>query len=88
MTQRIKFTPQFRRDLIRLKKENSKHLVKLWDIIIDLSDGDPFHGVGLPEPLKGNLSGYWSRRITLEHRLIYEIEEEVIVLISCFGHYT
>lgn len=88
MTQQIEFTTQFRRDLIQLKKENSKYLIKLWDIVIDLTDGDPFHGLGLPEPLKGNFSGYWSRRITQEHRLIYQVQDDVIVLISCFGHYT
>jgi toxin YoeB len=87
MTAKIELSIQFRRDLIQLKKENPKYLVKLWDIVVDLSDGDPFHGLGLPEPLKGDFSGYWSRRITQEHRLIYKVQEEVIVLISCFGHY-
>jgi toxin YoeB len=57
-------------------------------LLLNLTDGDPFHGLGLPEPLKGRYSGYWSRRINQEHRLIYEVQEDVILLVSCFGHYT
>ncbi len=48
---------------------------------------NPFDGIGKPEPLKANLSGYWSRRINSEHRLVYEISEEELVIISCRFHY-
>ena len=48
---------------------------------------DPFRGTGKPEPLKGNLSGFWSRRIDGEHRLVYAVEDISIVIISCRGHY-
>jgi toxin YoeB len=48
---------------------------------------DPFHGTGKPEPLKGNLSGYWSRRITEEHRLVYKVMPDHVVIISCKYHY-
>ena len=44
-------------------------------------------GLGKPEPLKHELSGYWSRRITDVHRLIYSIDEENIYIASCKGHY-
>ncbi|WP_460963242.1 Txe/YoeB family addiction module toxin [Spirosoma litoris] len=48
----------------------------------------PFEGIGKPEPLKGNLSGWWSRRITDEHRLIYKIDQNGDILISSVkGHY-
>ncbi|TAF77660.1 MAG: Txe/YoeB family addiction module toxin [Bacteroidetes bacterium] len=47
----------------------------------------PFEGKGKPEPLKENLSGYWSRRIDREHRLIYKVFENSIHLISCRHHY-
>jgi toxin YoeB len=47
----------------------------------------PFEGVGKPEPLKGNLKGLWSRRITDEHRLVYEVTNELIVVFSMKGHY-
>jgi len=47
----------------------------------------PFSGKGNPEPLKHNLSGYWSRRITVEHRLIYTVNEIEVQIISCKYHY-
>ena len=47
----------------------------------------PFAGTGKPEPLKGNLKGYWSRRITQEHRLVYRVTEEQITIVSCKYHY-
>ena len=48
---------------------------------------DPFHGTGKPEPLKENLSGYWSRRITQEHRLVYKVSSDHVVISSCKYHY-
>jgi toxin YoeB len=47
----------------------------------------PFAGIGQPEPLKANYSGYWSRRINLEHRIIYKVEKNRIVVFSLYGHY-
>ncbi|MCC5622343.1 Txe/YoeB family addiction module toxin [Nostoc sp. CHAB 5715] len=47
----------------------------------------PFTGLGKPEPLKHELSGYWSRRITDEHRLVYEVTETEIIILSCRFHY-
>lgn len=47
----------------------------------------PFDGKGKPEPLKGNLSGYWSRRITGEHRLVYKVYDNRIHIIQCRFHY-
>ena len=47
----------------------------------------PFEGEGKPEPLKHSLSGFWSRRITQEHRLVYEITDEIIKIISVKDHY-
>jgi toxin YoeB len=48
---------------------------------------NPFEGVGKPEPLKANLSGYWSRRINTEHRLVYEVLEDSILVVACRFHY-
>ncbi len=48
---------------------------------------DPFSGIGKPEPLKNNLKGYWSKRITDEHRLVYKIENNQLIIISCKYHY-
>jgi toxin YoeB len=47
----------------------------------------PFEGLGKPEPLKGNLSGFWSRRITQEHRLVYSIKDQTITVAQCRYHY-
>ncbi|MBI2477388.1 MAG: Txe/YoeB family addiction module toxin [Planctomycetia bacterium] len=47
----------------------------------------PFEGIGKPEPLKGDLSGYWSRRINDEHRLIYTVRNDDVIAIACRYHY-
>ena len=47
----------------------------------------PFTGTGRPEPLKHELSGCWSRRITQEHRLVYQVTKEVLIIVSCKFHY-
>lgn len=47
----------------------------------------PYEGTGKPEPLKGNLEGFWSRRIDQEHRLVYKVCEEGIEISQCRGHY-
>ena len=48
---------------------------------------EPFSGIGKPELLKHNLSGYWSRRIDSENRLIYRVNNDVLEIIACRGHY-
>lgn len=48
---------------------------------------NPFEGIGKPEPLKGNLTGFWSRRVNEEHRLVYVVEDSAVVFILCRGHY-
>jgi toxin YoeB len=55
--------------------------------IIEETKREPFGGIGKPEPLKGNLSGKWSKRINDEHRLVYEVRENSIVIFSCRDHY-
>lgn len=48
---------------------------------------DYFDGVGKPEPLKGDLSGFWSRRIDETNRLVYRVNNNVLEILSCKGHY-
>jgi toxin YoeB len=67
-------------------EKDIKILGKINSLITEISR-DPFHGTGKPEPLKGNLSGYWSRRITEEHRLVYKVLTDQIVIVSCKYHY-
>lgn len=55
--------------------------------LIDDIQLHPFAGLGKPEPLKRNLRGFWSRRITREHRLVYRVEREVLQIAQCWIHY-
>lgn len=48
---------------------------------------EPFEGIGKPEPLRGNLSGYWSRRIDDTHRLVYAVDHRSLTVVSCRFHY-
>ena len=73
-------------DFTLLKKENSKLVVKLWDLILDIGK-DPYKGLGKPEGLKNEFSGWWSRRIDQKHRLIYRIKNDQLEIASCYGHY-
>lgn len=47
----------------------------------------PFDGLGKPEPLKNELRGYWSRRISDEHRLVYKVTDQQLIILSCKYHY-
>lgn len=67
--------------------EVDKKVVKKINKLIKEISRHPFEGIGKPEPLKGNLSGLWSRRIDREHRLIYEVLEEEIIFHQCRYHY-
>ncbi|SFC94617.1 toxin YoeB [Thiohalospira halophila DSM 15071] len=55
--------------------------------LIEEAARDPFQGRGRPEALKFELSGCWSRRINLEHRLVYEVGEDILRVLSCRFHY-
>jgi toxin YoeB len=66
--------------------EDKKIYNKIVTLIKDI-ERDPFSGLGKPELLKNNLSGLWSRRITKEHRLVYSISDNEVVIISCKFHY-
>lgn len=61
-------------------------LGKINDLINDIQR-NYFTGLGKPEPLKGNLAGYWSRRITGKHRLVYSVQNDVIIVVMCKFHY-
>lgn len=68
------------------KKENKKTYLRIENLIDSIQD-NPFEGIGKPEPLKHELGGYWSRRITKEHRLVYQVTLDSIIVISCKYHY-
>ena len=64
-----------------------KKIMKRVNELIKASIRAPFEGIGKPETLKGDLQGYWSRRITSEHRLVYKYEEGELFIASCRYHY-
>jgi len=68
-------------------QETDKKMVKRINQILKDIDRNKYKGIGKPEPLRGNMSGYWSRRIDDTHRVIYRIEKDVIEIYACKGHY-
>lgn len=70
----IEFTPEGWDDYLWFQ-QNDKAGLKRINLLIKAILREPFEGLGKPEPLKHNLSGFWSRRITAEHRLVYTLEE-------------
>ena len=67
--------------------ENDRRLLKRINNLIRDALRNPFLGMGKPEPLKSDFSGYWSRRINSEHRLVYGVSEDEIVILTCRYHY-
>jgi toxin YoeB len=80
------FSPQFREDLLWWAKTNPRLWERLWDLIESIVR-DPFAGIGKPEPLKHLGSNLWSRRINLEHRLVYQVEQNRILFLQARYHY-
>ena len=66
---------------------HDKKILKRINTLIKDIKRDPFKGIGDPEPLKYNWSGYWSRRITKEHRIVYKTTENSILIAQCRYHY-
>jgi toxin YoeB len=73
-------------DYLYWQQTDRKVLKRVNDLIKDMKR-NPFEGLGKPEPLKHQWSGYWSRRITEEHRLVYKLEEGSLYIAQCRYHY-
>ncbi len=82
----ISFTPTSFAEYNDWVQEDLAIAAKILELIRSISN-DSFKGIGKPEPLKGNYKGLWSRRITLEHRLIYKVQGDTIFILKCKGHY-
>ena len=82
----IVFTDKSKKDYNQLRKESVKLVAKMMDLIFDIFK-NPYEGLGKPETLKGNYQGFWSRRISDKHRLIYCIKENQLIIFACYGHY-
>lgn len=68
-------------------QENDRKILKRINNIIKDMCRNPFDGIGKPEALKDNLSGFWSRRINDEHRIVYDVKDNFLRIVSCKGHY-
>ena len=68
-------------------QETDKHILKRINTLIKDIQRSPFDGLGKPEPLKHQLSGFWSRRINDEHRLVYTFVEAELIIVQCRYHY-
>jgi toxin YoeB len=82
----ITFSSHAWEDYTTWLKEDRKMLSKINQLIKDIQR-TPFDGIGKPEALKYDLAGYWSRRIDREHRLVYKIDNETLIILSCKYHY-
>ena len=87
MSYYLDFTDQAKEDIEFHKKSGNKSVKKKLLVLLEELRIHPFTGTGKPEPLKHQLSGCWSRRINREHRLIYEVTDQIIFILSAKGHY-
>jgi len=68
-------------------QETDPALLARLNVLIKECIRTPFTGIGKPEPLRGHLSGWWSRRLTSEHRLVYRRESDALLIAQCRYHY-
>lgn len=86
MSRDIKWDFDAWKDYLSWQNQDKNTLKRINEFIKDMAR-DPFDSIGKPEALKGNLSGFYSRRINIEHRLVYAVDETKIYIIACKGHY-
>jgi toxin YoeB len=82
----VEFLPEAFKEYQKWVETDRGIALKIGDLIRDILR-NPYNGIGKPEALKHQFKGYWSRRINLEHRLIYKVTESSVVIISCYSHY-
>ena len=73
-------------DYLYWQSQDKKTLKRINNLLKD-TERNPFSGIGKPEPLKGEFSGFWSRRIDDANRLVYRLQNEQLEILSCRGHY-
>jgi toxin YoeB len=86
MLEILAWTRESWKDYIYWQGQDKKTLKRINKLISD-TQRSPFKGIGKPEPLKENLSGFWSRRIDDGHRLVYAVDDKKLTIISCRYHY-
>jgi toxin YoeB len=82
----IKFATQGWEDYLYWQSTD-RAMLKRINLLIKEIQREPFSGIGKPEPLKHQLSGFWSRRIDAQHRLVYTFENDEILIAQCRDHY-
>ena len=83
---KLMFSPEAWNDYLEWQRQDKKILSKINSLISSITR-TPFEGPGQPEPLKHALSGLWSRRIDSKNRLVYQVKEDVCLIVQCKGHY-
>jgi toxin YoeB len=83
---RIIFESRAFDDFVEWAGSDKKTYAKIVALLRDIQRS-PFTGLGKPEPLRHELQGYWSRRITDEHRLVYKVTDDAIIIAACKYHY-
>ena len=86
MIKKLVWTQEAWKDYVYWQGQDRKTLKRINKIIFD-TQRNPFEGIGKPEPLKENLSGFWSRRIDESNRLVYVVDNNCLTIISCRYHY-
>lgn len=86
-SRKLAWTDESWRDYLYWQTQDRKTLKRINRLIEDIRRNNPFEGIGKPEPLKENLSGFWSRRIDDTNRLVYVVDDDFITIISCRYHY-
>lgn len=86
MIELLTWTKEAWSDYVYWQSQDKKTLKRINKLISD-TQRSPFEGIGKPEPLKENLSGFWSRRIDDSNRLVYAVDHERLTTISCRYHY-
>jgi toxin YoeB len=82
----VAFTPQAWDEYLYWQRTNPQILARIHEVIKDIKR-NPYTGIGKPEPLRHALQGYWSRRITSEHRIVYKKTADEIVIAQLRYHY-
>ena len=87
MNRKLAWTDEAWKDYLYWQTQDKKTLKRINKLIENIKSNDPFKGIGKPEPLKENLSGFWSRRIDDTNRLVYAVDVNFFTVISCRYHY-
>ena len=84
---KLTFTESAWKDYVWFQENDHKLVARINKLIVETLRA-PLEGIGNPKPLKADLSGYWSRRINAEHRLVYGVKGENLIIIACRYHYS